>query len=93
MNIFTAVLSSLKGLVDFKAKFLADEVKEAAVKLILGALGRKSKFRHGINFFSCSQSLSDGLGTVFANAPIIKLHMKSKELGRSFAPLSSPDIT
>ena len=53
MNIFTAVLSSLKGLVDFKAKFLADEVKEAAVKLILGALGRNAKFRDEIHF-TCS---------------------------------------
>ena len=44
MNIFTAVLSSLKGLVDSKAKFLADDVKEAAVRLILGALGCKTKY-------------------------------------------------
>ena len=50
MNIFTAVLSSLKGLVDSKAKFLADDVKEAAVRLILGALGCKTKY------FQISQS-------------------------------------
>ncbi len=36
MNIFTAVLSSLKGLVAAKAKFGQDDVKAAAVKLILG---------------------------------------------------------
>ena len=54
MNIFTAVLSSLKGLVDFKAKFLADEVKEAAVKLILGALGCKI---HSAGSISLNSSL------------------------------------
>ena len=36
MNIFTAVLSSLKGLVEVKGKFGADEVKKAAINLILG---------------------------------------------------------
>ena len=54
MNIFTAVLSSLKGLVDFKAKFLADDVKEAAVKLILGALGCKI---HAAGSISSNSSL------------------------------------
>ena len=36
MNIFTAVLSSLKRLVDAKAQFGQEDVKKAAVNLILG---------------------------------------------------------
>ncbi len=36
MNIFTAVLSSLKCLADAKAKFGQEDVKKAAVELILG---------------------------------------------------------
>ena len=36
MNIFTAVLSSLKSLVEAKAKLGGEEVKTAAVNLILG---------------------------------------------------------
>jgi hypothetical protein len=44
MNIFTAVLSSLKGLVAAKAKFGQDDVKEAAVKLILGKFKEKKSF-------------------------------------------------
>ena len=36
MNIFTAVLSSLKGLVEAKAKFGQEDVKKAAINLILG---------------------------------------------------------
>ena len=38
MNIFTAVLSSLKGLVEAKAKFGQEDVKKAAINLILGEL-------------------------------------------------------
>ena len=36
MNIFTAVLSSLKSLVEAKAKLGGEDVKTAAVNLILG---------------------------------------------------------
>ena len=39
LNIFTAVLSSLKGLVEAKAKFGGqEEVKNAAVSLIIGTV-------------------------------------------------------
>lgn len=36
MNIFTAVLSSLKGLVEAKTKLAQEDVKKAAVTLIIG---------------------------------------------------------
>lgn len=38
INIFTAVLSSLKSLVEAKAKLGSEEVKKAAAELIMGEL-------------------------------------------------------
>ena len=59
MNIFTAVLASLKGLVEAKAKFGQEDVKKAALKLILGEtiILDIKKVSSGLGFWNLEISL------------------------------------
>lgn len=64
LNIFTAVLSSLKGLVDARANFIGqEEVMKAAVDLILG-----EKYFHSVTWLQVQENLDNVIWLVIVES-------------------------